>query len=82
MIITLHMPIKDRLNSFLKWSATILTILGALAITHKLDPLNIYLLNIGSVLWIMWAFRIREYAILAVNIAMMLIYAHGLIIRL
>jgi hypothetical protein len=82
MNITLHMTARDRLNSFLKWSATILTILGALAITHKLDPLNIYLLNIGSVLWIMWAFRIREYAILAVNIAMMLIYAHGLIIRL
>jgi hypothetical protein len=73
---------NNHLNIFLKWSATILTILGALAITHKLDPLNIYLLNVGSVLWIMWSFRIREYAILIVNIAMMLIYAHGLIIRL
>jgi hypothetical protein len=82
MIITLHMTARDHLNTFLKWSATILTILGALAITHKLDPLNIYLLNVGSVLWIMWSFRIREYAILIVNIAMMLIYAHGLIIRL
>ena len=70
------------LNNFLKWTATILTILGALAISYKIDPLNIYLLNAGSVFWIIWSLRIREYSILIVNLVMMLIYAHGLIIRL
>jgi hypothetical protein len=71
-----------KLNNFLKWTATILTILGALAISYKLDPLNLYLLNVGSVFWIIWSLRIREYSILAVNVVMMIIYAHGLIIRL
>jgi hypothetical protein len=71
-----------KLNNFLKWTATILTILGALAISHKIDPLNLYLLNAGSVFWIIWSLRIREYSILIVNLVMMLIYAHGLIIRL
>jgi hypothetical protein len=71
-----------KLNNFLKWTATILTILGALAISYKIDPLNIYLLNVGSVFWIIWSLRIREYSILAVNVVMMIIYAHGLIIRL
>ena len=71
-----------KINNFLKWIATILTILGALAISYKLDPLNIYLLNVGSVFWIIWSLRIREYSILAVNVVMMIIYAHGLIIRL
>lgn len=71
-----------KLNNFLKWTATILTILGALAISYKLDPLNLYLLNAGSVFWIIWSLRIREYSILAVNVVMMIIYAHGLIIRL
>jgi hypothetical protein len=71
-----------KLNNFLKWTATILTILGALAISYKLDPLNLYLLNAGSVFWIIWSLRIREYSILIVNVVMMLIYAHGLIIRL
>ena len=71
-----------KLNNFLKWTATILTILGALAISYKIDPLNLYLLNAGSVFWIIWSLRIREYSILLVNLVMMLIYAHGLIIRL
>lgn len=71
-----------KINSLLKWTATVLTILGALAISYKLDPLNIYLLNAGSVFWIIWSLRIREYSILAVNVVMMLIYAHGLVIRL
>lgn len=70
------------LNNFLKWTATILTILGALAISYKIDPLNIYLLNAGSVFWIIWSLRIREYSILIVNVVMMLIYGHGLIMRL
>jgi hypothetical protein len=52
-----------KLNNFLKWTATILTILGALAISYKLDPLNLYLLNVGSVFWIIWSLRIREYSI-------------------
>lgn len=71
-----------KINSLLKWTATVLTILGALAISYKLDPLNIYLLNAGSVFWIIWSLRIREYSILAVNVVMMLIYAHGLVLRL
>ena len=71
-----------KINNFLKWIATILTILGALAISYKLDPLNIYLLNVGSVFWIIWSLRIREYSILIVNLVMMLIYGHGLIMRL
>jgi hypothetical protein len=71
-----------KLNNFLKWTATILTILGALAISYKIDPLNLYLLNAGSVFWIIWSLRIREYSILLVNVVMILIYGHGLIMRL
>lgn len=70
------------MNSTLKWSATLLTILGALAITHGIDPLNIYLLNVASILWIIWALRIGERSIIVVNAAMLVIYAYGLIIRL
>lgn len=70
------------MNSILKWLATLLTILGALAITHGLDPLNIYLLNVASILWIIWALRIGERSIIVVNAAMLVIYGYGLIIRL
>jgi hypothetical protein len=70
------------INSILKWIATAITIAGALTIVYGLDPLNIYLLNAASLVWIVWALRIREWSIVVVNAAMLLIYAWGLIIRL
>jgi hypothetical protein len=69
------------LNFFLKWAATIITIAGALAVSLKLDPLNIYLLNVGSILWVIWGWRIREPSIITVNIVILAIYMYGLIVR-
>ena len=73
---------KLNLNAILKWTATAFTIGGAVAISLALDPLNIILLNIGSLFWVWWSLRIREYSILTVNIAMMLVYLYGAAIRL
>jgi hypothetical protein len=70
------------INTVLKWTATVVTILGALAVTWSLDPLNIYLLNLASVLWIVWGLRIREWSIVVVNASLMAIYIYGLIIRM
>jgi energy-converting hydrogenase Eha subunit C len=73
---------NSMMNTVLKWTATVVTILGALAVVFKLDPLNIWLFNIGSLIWLVWAFRIREYSIVLVNAVMILIYASGLIMRI
>ena len=70
------------INSALKWTATLFTIVGALAVTHNWDPLNMYVLNIASVLWVWWALRIRELSIVIVNVSMLAIYAYGLLIRM
>ena len=70
------------MNSILKWIATAITIGGALTVVYGIDPLNIYLLNGASLLWIMWGLRIREWSIVVVNTAMLVIYAWGLFIRL
>lgn len=70
------------INSILKWTATGFTIAGAAAVSLGIDPLNIWLLNIGSICWMIWAFRIKESSIIAVNGAMLAIYAGGLITRL
>ena len=70
------------MNSILKWIATAITIGGALTVVYGIDPLNIYLLNGASLLWIVWGLRIREWSIVVVNTAMLVIYAWGLFIRL
>lgn len=73
---------RDEINSILKWLATVITIIGAITVSYKVDPLNIYLLNLACILWIWWALRIREWSIIVVNVVMLVIYGHGLIMRL
>jgi hypothetical protein len=70
------------LNSTIKWTATVITVLGALAVANSWDPLNIYLFNAGSILWVWWAIRVREPSIIVVNVAMLLVYLYGFIIRI
>lgn len=62
----------------LVWTATALTLLGALCTSLRIDPLNIYLLNIGAVLFLWWAIRIRDRAMITVNAGLLAIYVLGL----
>jgi hypothetical protein len=70
------------LNSVIKWTATVITVTGALAVANSWDPLNIYLFNIGSVLWVWWAVRIKEPSIIVVNMAMLAVYVYGFYVRM
>jgi hypothetical protein len=70
------------IDTVLKWLATVVTIAGALTVSHNIDPLNIYLLNLACVVWIAWGWRIREWSIVTVNVSLLLIYAWGLVLRL
>ena len=70
------------MNSVIKWVATVFTVIGALAVANSWDPLNIYMFNIGSILWVWWAIRVRENSIIVVNLAMLVIYFYGFIVRI
>lgn len=65
----------------LVWTATSLTLAGALCTSLRLDPMNIYLLNAGCVLFVIWAWRIRDTAMITVNMGLLLIYILGIVIR-
>jgi len=67
-----------RIDFYLKWSACAVTLLGALCTSLRIDPLNIYLLNAGAVLYLTWGYRIREYNLIAINLGLLLIYLYGL----
>ena len=62
----------------LAWTATGLTLLGALMTSLRIDPLNVYLLNVGSATFLWWAVRIRDRAMITVNASLLLIYFGGL----
>lgn len=69
-------------NKLLEWTACAITIAGALATALAIDPLNIWLLNVGAVLYLVWAARVRILSLVLINLALLTIYAYGAILRL
>jgi len=65
-------------DTWLKWSACVVTLAGALCTSLRIDPLNIYLLNAGAILYLAWGYRIRELNLVAINAGLLLIYLYGL----
>lgn len=73
--------IKDlsyrQVDSILKWTATILILIGAVLTSLAIDPWNIYLMNAGTLVWLIWALRIRDNALIVVNAGLLVIYMMG-----
>jgi uncharacterized protein with PQ loop repeat len=70
---------KEKLNFYLQWSATVITILGALFTSLNIYPANVIAFNVGSVLWLIYAIRVKVSSLVAVNAGLLLIYVAGLI---
>ena len=66
----------------IKWVATAVTLAGAIATALMYDPLNIYLLNLGALLFLIWGYMIQDKAMITVNAGLLVIYVIGLGIRL
>ena len=66
------------LNNFLKWAGCATVVLGALCTSLRIDPLNIYFLNVGALLYLLWAIRIRERNLIIVNGVLLALYVVGL----
>ena len=66
----------------IKWVATVITLLGALATALMIDPLNIWLLNIGAALFLCWGYLIKDKAMITVNFGLLAIYIVGLMVRM
>ncbi len=64
----------------LKWTATAVTIAGAVLTSMNLFPWNAWAFNVGSVLWLLFAVRIREHSLIVVNAALLLIYTIGVLV--
>lgn len=67
---------------YLKWTACVLTLIGAIFTSLAWDPENIILLNLGALLYLTWSLRIREWNLVVINGGLLLIYLIGAILRL
>jgi hypothetical protein len=71
-----------KMNVILEWTATVVTVLGALATALGYDPLNIYLLNVGAILWLIWAVRVKKLSLVIVNAGLLAVYVYGFVLRM
>ena len=69
---------RERIDFILKWTACAITLAGALCTSLRIDPLNIYLLNSGALLYLVWSIRIREWNLIVINAGLLAIYVVGL----
>ena len=69
-----------KINSILKWLATIITLIGAVLTALNYFPYNVYAFNIGCLLWIVWGYRIKENCIILVNSVLLGIYMIGILL--
>ena len=66
------------MNDIIKWTATAVTLVGALLTSLQYVPENIYVLNLASAIWLIWSIRVKENSLIAVNLGLLAIYAMGL----
>ena len=66
------------LNTILKWAGCATVCAGALCTSLRIDPLNIYFLNAGALLYLLWALRIGERNLIVVNAVLLALYLVGL----
>lgn len=71
-----------KLSCKIKWAATAVTLVGAIATALMYDPLNIYLLNLGAFLFLVWGYMIKDKAMITVNAGLLFIYIIGIMVRL
>jgi len=69
---------KD-LNFYIKWTATAVTLAFAVLTSLQITPLNLWVANISSLMWVVWALRIKEWSLVVVNIGLLGVYFIGLV---
>jgi hypothetical protein len=70
------------INRVLGWTGCFFVCVGALLTTFDIDPLNIYALNVGAIIYAAWGIRTRQWNQVAVNGFLIAIYGLGLVLRI
>ena len=62
----------------MKWISTGIMLLAAMAIVEGVHPMSIYLLNLGSLAWLITSIMWREWSLIVVNASLLAVYVYGL----
>ena len=73
------MIIETKFLLWLKWISTIVCLIGAVLTSFQITPYNIFVLNIGAVLFLWWSICIKDRAMITINTGFLLIYSIGFV---
>ena len=73
---------KKKADFYIKWLATAVTIVGAILTSLNYYPAGPSLLNLGAFLWLIVSIMWREWSLITINGAILLIYSVGLAVKL
>ena len=68
-------------NHILKWTACAVTLSAALLTSFELLGYNRELFAVGAALYLLWSVRIKEWNLIVINAALLLIYGVGILIK-
>ncbi len=69
--------IPCRVNFWLEWTATIITLIGCTLNAYNIVPYNIWVSDFSAFLFTMWSIRIRRWSLVLVNGGILIIYSAG-----
>ena len=72
----------NKIATQIKWTATAITLTGAVFASLNIYPLSAVTLNLGSFTFLIWSILIRDRAMITVNAGLLTIYTVGLAIKL
>ena len=72
----------NKIATQIKWTATAVTLTGAVLASLNIYPACAIVLNLGSFLFLIWSILIRDRAMITVNAGLLTIYTVGLAIKL
>jgi hypothetical protein len=73
---------STKINNMIGWFGCIVVCVGALAVALNIDPLNVYALNLGALIYAIWGYRTKQWNQVAVNAFLISVYTFGAIYRL
>jgi hypothetical protein len=71
-----------KLDIYLKWLATAVTIVGAVLVSINYYPVGPAMLNLGAAIWLIVSIMWREWSLIIINASLLLIYTAGLVVKL
>ena len=68
---------KVSTNFVLKWTGCFLILAGAVLTSINIYPLNLFVLNSGTIFYMFWSYRVKEASVFVVNLGLFIIYLIG-----